>query len=139
MTAYTPADWARLAAAIEGGDLAPFLECCTDWAPDRTWKGLQIWKHREYGSEAGIPVEGEFPDDAEIRAGALATAVRCALHVGGYVRNGTTSRLAAVLALHHPDGHEYRQSQGSTQRCTCGLPHPCPTFRALFPPGTVVG
>lgn len=153
MTVYTPEDWARLATAIQAtpaptesaaAALAVFLDGCADWTFARTWRGLHIWKHREYGSEAGVPAEGEFPDDGEIQALALATVVRCALRLGtgGFQRNGSdpaVSRLAAVLTLHHPDGHEYRQSQGSTQRCTCGLPHPCPTFRALFPAGTVIG
>jgi hypothetical protein len=100
-----------------------------DWTQDGTWRGCQAWRHAR-GTRVLVPAAGRYSDDGEILDEAAATVARVSLGIApGDLRTAVT-RLAAVLAAHHP-------AAASPHRCRCGLPHPCPAFRAAagLPPG----
>ncbi len=110
-------------------DLAAYLAGSPDWTQDGMWRGCQAWRHAR-GTRVLVPAAGRYSDDGEILAEAAATVARVSLGIApGDLRTAVT-RLAAVLAAHHP-------AAASPHRCRCGLPHPCPAFRAVtgLPPG----
>ena len=93
-----------------------------DWTPDGTWRGCQAWRHAT-GARVLVPAAGRYSDDGEILTETAVTIARVSLGIAPGDLRTAISRLAAVLAAHHPAAR-------SPHRCRCGLPHPCPAFRA---------